>query len=66
MNIDYQPGAQGQFIFTGAPPESVSVVTDDGLESMIPPPLPAASDWRREDRDEDTRGPRPPRFPSAY
>lgn len=66
MNLVYQPGAQGQFIFTGSPPESVTVVTDDGVESMSPPPLATASEWRRDDRDDAHRSSPPPRFPTAY
>ena len=66
----YRPGVEGQFVFTGGFPESVSVVAVDGGEELAstreeyvgtPPPFPRDDD---DDRREERR--RPPIFPSAY
>lgn len=66
----YRPGVEGQFVFTGGFPESVSVVAAEGGEELAsmppsfasgPPPFPREDD---EDRREERR--RPPTFPSAY
>lgn len=65
LDLIYRPGPEGQFIFTGVCPDSVSIVSDGG--SPIPPQLvmqPTVFPDEREDRD--TRRPRPPVFPSAY
>ena len=66
--ILYRPGQDGQFIFTGDQPASVSVVAGNDPSNSIgsplfgnPPPFPN----RRRD-DGDDRGSRPPRSPSAY
>ena len=67
--ILYRPGADGQFIFTGADPGPVSVVAGDHPADSIAPPLFTETsetvDRRRRDDDDDPR-PRPPIFPSAY
>jgi sulfatase modifying factor 1 len=64
----YRPGDDGQFVFTGSSPGSVSVVAGSDPQDEIsptifstPPPFP---DRRRNDDDDDRR--RPPIFPSAY
>jgi hypothetical protein len=66
----YRPGVEGQFVFTGGFPESVSVVAVEGGEELAsmpsvfvnePPPFPRDDD---DDRREERR--RPPTFPSAY
>ena len=64
----HRPGDDGQFVFTGSSPDSVSVVAgsepQDEISSTIfssPPPMPAR---QRDDDDDDRR--RPPIFPSAY
>lgn len=66
----YRPGIEGQFVFTGGFPESVSVVAAEGGEELAsfgppiisgPPPFPRDDD---DDRREERR--RPPTFPSAY
>jgi sulfatase modifying factor 1 len=64
----YRPGDDGQFVFTGSSPDSVSVVAGSEPQDEIsrtifstPPPVP---DRRRDDDDDDRR--RPPIFPSAY
>ena len=66
----YRPGVEGQFVFTGGFPESVSVVAAEGGEELAsiatpfistPPPFPRDDD---DDRREERR--RPPIFPSAY
>lgn len=67
----YRPGIEGQFVFTGGFPESVSVVAAEGGEELAsfgpplvsgPPPFPRDDD--DDDRHEERR--RPPTFPSAY
>jgi formylglycine-generating enzyme required for sulfatase activity len=66
----YRPGIEGQFVFTGGFPESVSIVAAEGGEELAstreesvstPPPFPRDDD---DDRREERR--RPPIFPSAY
>ena len=66
-DLAYRPGAEGQFVFTGARPDSVSVVPDGGE----PPPLATLFDAPTSpvfDRPtvRESREPRPPIFPSAY
>jgi len=63
-DLAYRPGPEGQFVFTGVRPDSVSLV-DDGGE---PPPLPA---WFQVPESPMSAQPpvldsRPPVFPSAY
>ena len=60
--VIYQPGAQGQFIFTGERPDKVTVST-----AGDPPPLPVAPPPLF-DRDEDhfRRSPSPSFYPPAY
>ncbi len=66
----YRPGVEGQFVFTGGFPESVSVVAVDGGEELasIPPPLISDPPPFPHDDDDDRREERrrPPTFPSAY
>jgi formylglycine-generating enzyme len=64
----YRPGDDGQFVFTGSEPDSVSVVAGNDPQDQVsqtifstPPPFPQ----RRQDDDDDDRR-RPPIFPSAY
>ncbi|MCW1923980.1 formylglycine-generating enzyme family protein [Luteolibacter arcticus] len=64
----YRPGDDGQFVFTGSEPDSVSVVAGDEPQDDLPttifstpPPFPTR---RHDDDDDDHR--RPPIFPSAY
>jgi formylglycine-generating enzyme required for sulfatase activity len=70
QELIYRPGVEGQFVFTGGFPESVSVVAAEGGEELAsippsfvsdPPPFPRDDD---DDRREEHR--RPPVFPSAY
>ena len=70
QELPYRPGVEGQFVFTGGFPESVSVVAAEGGEELAsipsvfvnePPPFPRDDD---DDRREERR--RPPTFPSAY
>ncbi len=65
LDLVYQPGPQGQFIFTGSAPESASVVT--GGEDMPPDPIhvepPSLRDFQETRRPSN---PQPPIFPSAY
>jgi formylglycine-generating enzyme len=65
----YRPGDDGQFVFTGSEPDSVSVVAGDDPQDEVsrtifssPPPFP----HRRQDDDDDDVRRRPPIFPSAY
>lgn len=63
--LTYRPGPNGQFVYTGSPPESVSVVPDSA--DPMPAPLfadPPVAPSPREDRPPV--GPRPPIFPTAY
>lgn len=65
-SVIYQPGANGQFIFTGQRPDSVSVSESDNL----PPPLsdqqlPPQTMFQRDD-DNFQGGFQPSRHPSAY
>lgn len=67
--IFYRPGEDGQYIFTGGDPGSVSVVAGDHpADSIAPPPFPGPSETfeRRRRDDDDNDRPRPPIFPSAY
>jgi hypothetical protein len=63
--VNYQPGPQGQFVYTGVRPESVRVVSaggvpmDDVFTSGSSSPSPLSSDRRDDDNS-------PPRYPSAY
>lgn len=63
--VNYQPGPEGHFVYTGVRPESVRVVSaggvpmDDVFTSGSSPSSPLADDRR----DDDTS---PPRYPSAY
>lgn len=66
QEILYRPGENGQFIYTGGRPDTVSVLAgadpQDSTETSLfsgPPPMP-----RRDDDDEERR--RPPLRPSAY
>jgi formylglycine-generating enzyme len=66
-DLAYRPGAEGQFVYTGARPDSVSVVPDGG----DPPPLPTLFDAPTSSElnrptVRESRDPRPPVFPSAY
>jgi hypothetical protein len=68
QELIYRPGDDGQFVFTGGEPNSVSVVAGDDPHDQIspaifttPPPFP----HRRQDDDDDDRR-RPPISPSAY
>jgi formylglycine-generating enzyme len=68
QELIYRPGDDGQFVFTGGEPNSVSVVAGDDPQDQIspaifstPPPFP----HRRQDDDDDDHR-RPPIFPSAY
>lgn len=65
----YRPGDDGQFVFTGSEPDSVSVVAGNDPQDDVsptifstPPPFP----HRRQDDDDDDDRRRPPIFPSAY
>lgn len=65
QDLIYRPGPEGQFIFTGAIPDSVSVVADG--ENPLPPPLvPESSVFPDGNEDRRPATPRPPVFPSAY
>lgn len=70
MDLFYQPGPQGQFVFTGTTPESASVVTSGGKtesDSSFAHPLPLLS--FEDAHHPPSPGPsssRPPIFPSAY
>lgn len=67
MDLIYRPGPDGQFVFTGTEPDSVSVVSDDGSESSLPPPyMPDPTPVFRDENRDEPRPSRPPRFPSAY
>lgn len=66
MDLIYQPGPEGQFVFTGTEPDSVSIVSDDGVETMPPPLMPDPTPMFRDRDDDSVRTSRPPRFPSAY
>jgi sulfatase modifying factor 1 len=66
MDLIYQPGPDGQFVFTGTEPDSVSIVSDDGVEMVPPPLMPDPTPLFRDRDDEPARSSRPPRFPSAY
>ena len=66
MDLIYQPGPDGQFVFTGSEPDSVTVVTDDGVETMPPPLMADPTPMFRDRDDAPARSSRPPRFPSAY
>jgi sulfatase modifying factor 1 len=66
QEILYRPGEQGQFIFTGSAPDTISVLAGadprNSTETSLfsgPPPM-----QRRDDDDNDRR--RPPTRPSAY
>lgn len=61
QTLIYQPGPEGQFVYTGTAPEHISVVGSGSL----PPPL----SQRRPtlpDRDEPASRDRPTMFPPAY
>jgi sulfatase modifying factor 1 len=58
QTLFYQPGPDGQFIYTGTTPDKVTVSgTGDPTPAEIPPPLPRVSDHETS---------RPPIFPPAY
>lgn len=62
QDLIYQPGPEGQFVYTGIAPESVTI-TGSGDQ---PPPLsqrPPPMREREDPRETDTI---PPRFPPAY
>jgi formylglycine-generating enzyme required for sulfatase activity len=66
IELVYQPGPEGQFVFTGAIPDSVSVVAaDEDDDEELPPPLPTMPPPHTSHRDDD-RGSPPPLFPPAY
>lgn len=69
QEILYRPGEDGQFIYTGSAPDSVSILAGDDPENTVesgvfssPPPVPQ---HRRDDDDDNDRH-RPPLRPSAY
>lgn len=68
--IMYRPGQDGQFIFTGGDPGSVSVVAGSHPVDVVAPPLftETSRSYDRSRRDDDDNDPpvRPPVFPSAY
>jgi len=72
QEILYRPGQDGQFIFTGRPPDSVSVVVGSDPSDSIAPQLFGSSsttfDHRRDDDDNaaSISRSRPPTSPSAY
>ena len=65
LDLIYRPGPEGQFIFTGVSPDSISVVADG--DDPVPPALFAAPSVLP-DQTEESRPdvPRPPVFPAAY
>jgi formylglycine-generating enzyme required for sulfatase activity len=65
LDLIYRPGPEGQFVFTGTSPDSISVVADG--DDPDPPTLFAAPSVLPE-RMEESRpvAPRPPKFPAAY
>ncbi|MEK7952343.1 formylglycine-generating enzyme family protein [Luteolibacter soli] len=68
QELIYRPGDDGQFVFTGSEPNSVSVIAGDDPQNDISPAIfstPPAFPHRRQDDDDDDRR-RPPIFPSAY
>ena len=68
QELIYRPGDDGQFVFTGSEPDSISVLAGDDPQDEVsqtifssPPPFPHG---RQDDDDDDRR--RPPTRPSAY
>jgi formylglycine-generating enzyme required for sulfatase activity len=65
LDLIYRPGPEGQFIFTGTRPDSVSVVEDG--DDPVPPALFATPPVLPERTEETAPAiPRPPLFPAAY
>ena len=74
--VPFQPGADGrQFVYTGARPEQVSIISivepsDDIQPDIIPPIVGAAATLfgsSSDDQPDTSSGPSsPPQFPSAY
>ena len=66
LELLYQPGPEGHFVFTGAVPDSVSVVAADEDHEVESPPLPAMPPPLTTHREDDHGAPPPPLFPPAY
>jgi sulfatase modifying factor 1 len=63
QTLPYQPGPEGQFIFTGSAPGDVSV---SGVSNLPPPLSRRSSTSRRFGEDSSADRNRPPIFPAAY
>ena len=67
LTMDYRPGPDGQFVYTGGDAASVSVVPDGDDPMPSPAPLfvppPVGEECHMAPPRHDSR---PPRFPSAY
>ncbi|WP_052572964.1 SUMF1/EgtB/PvdO family nonheme iron enzyme [Haloferula sp. BvORR071] len=71
QEILYRPGAEGQFIYTGREPDSISVLAGNDPTNTVEPGLfggPAipTTGYRDRDDDDDRRRSVPPTRPSAY
>jgi hypothetical protein len=70
QEILYRPGAEGQFVYTGTAPDSISVVAGsepmDTVERGLFTGTAMSTPQRRDDDDDDRRRSSPPIFPSAY
>jgi formylglycine-generating enzyme required for sulfatase activity len=65
QDLLYRPGPGGQFVFTGASPDSVSVVAE-GADPLPPPLFNEAPSLPDRNEDRHPAAPRPPIFPAAY
>lgn len=71
QEVLYRPGNEGQFIYTGQEPDSISVVAgsepmDTVERGLFTGPAMSGSRRRDDDDDDDNRRSSPPIFPSAY
>ena len=63
QTLVYQPGSQGQFIFTGVRPDNVTVSTTGNFPPPLSPPPPP---FHQQDDDQFSQSYRPSFRPSAY
>jgi hypothetical protein len=71
QEVLYRPGNEGQFIYTGSAPDSISVVagsepTDTVERGLFTGSAMSPARRRDDDDDDDNRRSSPPIFPSAY